>query len=172
MLTTIAWLRSRAFGSARIPASLVTHDSPAHSAPAASVANGANPEAPVANDESMNAPAPDPHRGISTGRIMAADLAAQPAQLIDAKAISECCLPSRELEEVVLASAAFTSYTATENADALTQALQRPNTASERAECLMVWNSSTSSASNNSAAAKSAEAPSAESNPSEEKKDK
>ena len=174
MLTTMAWLRSRAFGSARIPASLVVHDSPTQAASAATVANGTHPEAPVANDAAMNAPAPDSHRGISTGRIKAADLAAQPAQLIDAKAISECCLPSRELEEVVLASAAFTSYTATENADALTQALQRPNTASERAECLMVWSSSTSaSGPNNSAAtAKNAEAPSAKPNPSEEKKDK
>lgn len=102
---------------------------------------------------------------------MAADLATQPAQLIDAKAISECCLPARELEEVVLASAAFTSYTSTDNADALTQALQRPNTASERAECLMAWRSSSSSV-NTLAAAKDAGAPSIEPNSKDEKKDK
>jgi hypothetical protein len=173
MLTTIAWLRSRAFGSARIPASLAAHDSPTLAAPAAVSTSSANHDSPAANHNMINGPAPDSHRGISTGRIKAADLAMQPAQLIDAKAIGECCLPARELEEVVLASAAFTSYTSTDNADALTQALQRPNTASERAECLMAWSSSSSSGNTRAPkAADDAEAPPTESNSKEEKKDK
>ena len=64
------------------------------------------------------------------------------AQVVDA---GECCLPSRQLEEVELAAASFSAYSSGSDSvmvENFVHAVTRPNTPEEREQCLNAGKSS------------------------------